>query len=91
MNKEQRVKEIELILETLKSGGFSLISKDFAETYNALVVGAPSDCETNDKWQERRGELKMLSYFLSLQTVYENALKSLEDEDSGEAVNELES
>ncbi len=53
-------KYYEDLLDLFQTDGWKAFIQDYQESMAALIENSSTDCDTNDKWQFRRGELSQL-------------------------------
>lgn len=58
--RQQRWKELNDLAETFATDGFRLYADEMRQLHLALIRSSDDECDTNDKWQFRRGQLAML-------------------------------
>ena len=62
--RQSRRVELDHLLSTFGTDGWHLFSQDVVGLHQSLTASAAADCDTNDKWQIRRGQLQMLETIL---------------------------
>ena len=72
----------ENLLEMFQSKGWVSLSADLDAMSNSMVKDSPISCDTNDKWQFRRGQLEILSYLIGYEDLMTNAFEELKAKDS---------
>lgn len=90
-----RTQELETLLDTFNTDGWKLFMKDCNGLGLSLLHSAPNDCDTGEKWMERRGKLLQIEQVISYQTQAVNELKNIDkaefnDEKQAHTRNELE-
>lgn len=68
----QEIQELETLEDLFIHPGWKLLTQDLEHIRENLKETAHISCKTNDEWQERRGQLKELDFFLG----YEQDMKS---------------
>ena len=68
------------LLEMFSQEGWNDYIEDLNKMNKALIQNASIDCETNDQWQYRRGQLEILNYILNFESLANNALDTLESD-----------
>lgn len=61
------------MLDMFATDGWREFIKDAQESFSHLEHNARSDCDTNDKWQYRRGELSKLEYVINFESFIRKA------------------
>lgn len=74
---EQEIKKTEKYLAYLKEPGFKHLLEEVDETLKVLKNAAVDECDTNDKWQVRRGQIQAFNFIGNLPAIVENRLEML--------------
>lgn len=73
----QLKRDLESILESLNSTGTKLLFEDWQKFHDQIVNNAADQCDTSEKWHQRRGEIAAMRFVLSAKAQVESALKNL--------------
>lgn len=76
MTKEDRA-YYDNYLTMFGTDGWKQFKDEFGGLLNSLIEGAVSDCDTNDKWMYRRGEVIRLQQVVN----FEEFIRAVVDED----------
>lgn len=66
----------ESLIDMFATEGWKNLIQDYQEAFESMTEYSDYDCETNDKWQYRRGELQQMRNILH----YEDMVKAAYDE-----------
>lgn len=93
--RKQAERDLESILDATNHTGFKLILREFEQMHTYLTNSAPDQCDTAEKWYQRRGEIAMVRKFLAIAVEARSALEALpsqrfDDEPAVPQTNELE-
>lgn len=75
--REQAQRDLETILDSFNHTGTKLIFEEWQHFLDHLVTSAPDQCDTADKWFQRRGEIAALRHVLNAKHLAEESLKNL--------------
>jgi len=75
----QRIKDLETLWDLFNSEGWEILQKDNEMLLKAAIESADSECDTNEKWQFRRGNIQTLRYMTSLKAITRNQLDEIAD------------
>lgn len=69
---EQQQRELDDLVDLCASKGWKVFVQQIQDMHTRSTLSASSQCDTNDKWQFRRGELNALSFVI----LFEESLKA---------------
>jgi hypothetical protein len=93
--RERRTQELNDLLETFTTPGFKLYHEECHGLQANLLATATSDCDTSERWFERRGRLLMLEQIIMYPQAAMVELQNIDDaefddESGGNPGNSLE-
>ena len=93
--RQLRMEQLEALLDTFNTEGWKIFASDCNALGVALLRSAAHECDTGEKWMERRGRLLALEEVLGYAPAAMNELKNIDsatfdDEESHNETNELE-
>jgi len=83
MDKETQV-YYEDLLEMFQGKGWTSLKLDLDAMSKSMLQDSPINCDTNDKWQFRRGQLEILSYLTGYEDLMTNAFEQLKVQEDSE-------
>jgi len=86
MDQAQQIKDLEKLSEMFNGEGWGLLQKDFELLLKVAQESSDTECETNDKWQFRRGNIQTLRYITNLAQITRNQLDELTDESTNDTI-----
>ncbi len=69
-------KYYEDLLDLFQTDGWKAFIQDYKESMDVLVQNSSADCDTNDKWQFRRGELSQLHNVVNFEDYIRTVVKN---------------
>lgn len=75
--RKQAQRDLESILDSFNNTGTKLLFEEWKNFHDHLVNTAADQCDTADKWFQRRGEIAALRYIMGAHQQAEEALKNL--------------
>lgn len=79
--RKQAQRDLESILESFNTTGVKLLFEDWQRFHDMIVANAADQCDTPEKWMQRRGEIAAMRFILSAKAQAENALKNLDEQE----------
>lgn len=73
--REQATRDLESILDSCRHSGTKMIFAEYKNLLDHMVQTAADQCDTTEKWFQRRGEIAALRMVLATE---DNAKRSLE-------------
>ena len=73
-------KYYEDLLDMFQTDGWKQIMVDYGESLKSFQDNSDYDCQTNDEWQVRRGEMKQLRNLLGYESFIRSSYDGLKDD-----------
>lgn len=77
--RNERLEELEELVTTFGTPGFTRYAGDVQSLYEALIDSAVTDCDTGEKWMQRRGELLAIARIIGYTHNTEAELDNIDD------------